>query len=180
MRKVILAVGASLDMYIAREDGAVDWLTMDWDFDWMEFFKTIDVVLMGRKTLEKAVEISPDKKSNPYKGTVTYVFSRNLRESEIEGVELITGHLKDFVENLKSKAGKNIWLCGGGELAKSFLNEDLVDEIHIGITPILLGEGIPLFPDLEREVNLRLISNKTHKHKKEDNGMVELKYEVKR
>lgn len=180
MRKVILGVGASLDLYIARENGAVDWLSMDWDFDWMEFFKTIDVVLMGRKTLEKGVEMSADKKSNPYKGMTTYVFSRNLNESNIEGVELITEHLKDFVDDLKSKTGKNIWLCGGGELAKSFLNEDLVDEIHIGITPILLGEGIPLFPDLEREVNLQLISNKTYRHKKEDNGMVELKYRLNR
>ncbi len=148
MRKVILGVGASLDLYIARENGAVDWLSMDWDFDWMEFFKTIDVVLMGRKTLEKGVEMSADNKSNPYKGIATYVFSRNWKEGKIEGVELITGHLKDFVDGLKSKSGKNIWLCGGGELAKSFLNEDLADEIHIGITPILLGEGIPLFPDL--------------------------------
>lgn len=180
MRKVILGLGTSLDQYIARENGAVDWLSMDWDFDWMEFFKTIDVVLMGRKTFEKGIEMSADKKSNPYKGIATYVFSRNWKECNIEGVELITGHLKDFVDGLKSKEGKNIWLCGGGDLAKSFLNEDLVDEIHIGITPMLLGEGIPLFPDLEREIHLRLISNKTYKHKKEDNGMVELKYEVKR
>lgn len=178
MRQVILGLGISLDQYIARKNGAVDWLSMDWEYDWMAFFKTIDTVLMGRKTLDKAVEMSADKKSNPYQGMATYVFSRKLTESPVEGVELISGHLKDFIENLKSKKGKNIWLSGGGELAKSFLNEDLVDEIHLGITPILLGEGIPLFPDLEREISLRLISNKTYRHKKEDNGMVELFYEV--
>ena len=178
MRKVILAVGTSFDLYIARDDGAVDWLSTDWEYDWTAFFKTIDVVLMGRKTLEKGVEMSADKKSNPYKGVETYVFSRNLKECDVEGVELITGHLKEFIDGLKAKDGKDIWLCGGGELAKSFLNEDLVDEIHVGITPILLTDGIPLFPDLEREIKLRLISNVTHKHKTEDNGMVELKYEV--
>jgi dihydrofolate reductase len=178
MRKVILGLGISLDQYIARKNGAVDWLSMDWDYDWMAFFRTIDAVLMGRKTLEKAIEMSTDRKSNPYKGMATYVFSRKLTQSPVEGVELISGHLKDFVENLKAKEGKDIWLSGGGELAKSFLNEDLVDEIHLGITPILLGEGIPLFPDLEREIKLRLISNKTYKHKKEANGMVELFYEV--
>src|SRR5688572_18380060 len=135
MRKVILGLGISLDQYIARRDGAVDWLSMDWDYDWMAFFQTIDAVLMGRKTLEKAVEMSKDKKSNPYQGMETYVFSRKLTESPVESVRLISGHLKDFVENLKAKDGKNIWLSGGGELAKSFLNEDLIDEIHLGITP---------------------------------------------
>ena len=146
MRKVILGVGISLDQYIARKDGSVDWLSMDWDYDWMAFFNTIDTVLMGHKTLEKAVEMSEDKKSNPYKGMKTYVFSRKLTESPVEGVELISGHLKDFVENLKAKEGKNIWLSGGGELAKSFLNEDLVDEIHLGITPILLATEFDFFP----------------------------------
>lgn len=180
MRKVILGLGVSLDQYIARKDGAVDWLSMDWDYDWMKFFKTIDTVLIGHKTLLKAFEMSKDKKSNPYKGMTTYVFSRKLTESPAEGVELVSGNLKGFVDDLKAKEGKDIWLSGGGELAKSFLNEDLVDEIHLGITPILLGEGIPLFPELEREIPLRLISNKTYKHTKEDNGMVELFYEVKR
>ncbi len=178
MRKVILSLGTSLDQYIARRDGAVDWLSMDWEFDWMEFFETIDTVLMGRKSFEKGLELSADGKSNPYQGMATYVFSRNWRECETEGVELVTGHLKDFVDELKKRPGKDIWLSGGGELAKSFLNEDLVDEIHIGISPILLGDGIRLFPELEREIQLKLLSNKTYKHKKEDNGLVELKYEV--
>jgi dihydrofolate reductase len=148
----------------------------------MAFFKTIDAVLMGRKTWEKALEMSPKSKpkSNPYTGMETYVFSKTLKKSGVEAVETVSGNLKQFVENLKAKDGKNIWLSGGGSLAKSFLDENLVDEIHLGITPLLLGSGIPLFPELIREVPLRLISCKTYPHKKEENALVELFYEVKK
>ena len=182
MRKIVLGLGISLDGYIARKDGAVDWLSMDWDYDWTKFFKTVDVVLMGRKTLEHALKMFPSKgkAKNPYQGMETYVFSKTWAKSEIEGIELVTGDLKEFVANLKAKDGKNIWLSGGGDLAKSFLNEGLVDEISLGITPILLGAGLPLFPEFIRETQLRLVSCNVCKHKKEDNGMLELLYEVKK
>jgi dihydrofolate reductase len=180
MRKIILSLGISLDGYIARKNGAVDWLSMDWDYDFAAFFKTIDVVLMGRKSWEKAMEMTPNKKSNPYAGMETYVFSNTLKESGIEEVEIVSRNLKEFVENLKQKDGKHIWLSGGGELAKSFLDAGLVDEIQLGVTPILLGAGLPLFPKLAREVPLRLVSSRTCKHKKEDNALLELIYEVKR
>ena len=184
MRKVILGLGISLDGYIARKNGAVDWLSMDWDYDWTAFFKTIDVVLMGRKSWEVALEMSPKPKSkprkNPYGDMEAYVFSNTLESSGAKDVEIISGNLTEFVENLKAKDGKNIWLSGGGKLAKSFLDENLVDEIYLGISPLLLGSGLPLFPELIREIPLRLLSCKTYKHKKEDNAMVELFYAVKK
>lgn len=186
MRKVVLGLGISLDGYIARKDGAVDWLSMDWDYDWTAFFKTIDVVLMGRKSWETARAMMPKKKSkkskasNPYGAMETYVFSKTLKESGVESVPVISGNLKEFVKNLKAKNGKNIWLSGGGELAKSFLDADLVDEIYLGVTPLLLGAGRPLFPELIREVPLRLKTCNVCKHKKEENAMLELIYEVKR
>lgn len=189
MRKVILGLGISLDGYIARKNGAVDWLSMDWDYDWMAFFETIDVVLMGRKTWEAALgmqakpKVNSKKKtkaSNPYGKTETYVFSKTLIESGADGVEVVSGNLTEFVAELKAREGKNIWLSGGGELAKSFLDEDLVDEIYLGVTPHLLGSGIPLFPELIREVPLKFVSCNVCRHKKEDNAMLELIYEVKK
>ena len=182
MRKVVLSLGVSLDHYIARKNGAVDWLSMDWDYDWTAFFKTIDVVLMGRKTLEHALKMFPSKgkAKNQYQGMETYLFSRSLKESGVDGIELVSGNLKEFVANLKKKDGKNIWLSGGGELAKSFLDKNLVDEISLGVTPILLGSGLPLFPELVREVPLRFVSCNICRHKKEDNAMLELLYEVKK
>lgn len=119
-------------------------------------------------------------KSNPYGGMKTYVFSNTLEESGVEGVEIVSGNLKEFTENLKKKDGKIIWLESGGELAKSFLDEDLVDEIHLGIMPLLLGGGRPLFPELIRKIPLRFVSCKISKHKKEDNSMLSILYEVKR
>lgn len=185
MRKVILGLGISLDGYIARKNGAVDWLSMDWDYDWTAFFKTIDVVLMGRKSWEAALKMQPKKKSkskaaNPYGGIETYIFSKTLEKSGVEGVEIVSGNIGEFIENLKTKEGKNIWLSGGGELAKSFLDANLVDEIYLGVTPHLLGAGIPLFPELDKEHPLRFVSVNICKHKKEDNAMLELVYEVKR
>jgi dihydrofolate reductase len=187
MRKVVLGLGISLDGYIARKNGAVDWLSMDWDYDWTAFFKTIDVVLMGRKSWDVALGMSPkpkskkkSKASNPYGAMETYVFSKTLKESGAEGVQVVSGNLKEFIADLKAKDGKNIWLSGGGELAKSFLDEDLVDEIYLGVTPLLLGSGLPLFPELVREVPLRFVSCNVCRHKKEDNAMLELVYEVKR
>jgi dihydrofolate reductase len=187
MRKVVLGLGISLDGYIARKDDSVDWLSMDWDYDWTAFFKTIDVILMGRKSWDVARGLNPKKKkkskskaSNPYGEMETYVFSRELKDSGVEGVEVISDNLKEFIANLKAKEGKNIWLSGGGQLAKSFLDEDLVDEIYLGVTPLLLGAGRPLFPELIREVPLRFVSCNVCRHKKEDNAMLELVYEVKR
>lgn len=183
MRKIILGLGTSLDLYIARKSGAVDWLSTDWDYDWTAFFKTIDAVLMGRKTWNAMIEMLPEdkRKTNPYGAMRVYVFSDTLDAIDVDGVEIVrSGELESFVENLKAKDGRHIWLSGGGELAKSFLNLNLVDEIHLGITPLLLGSGLPLFPELKREVPLRLISSKTYKHKKEENYMVELFYEVKK
>ena len=128
MRKIILGLGISLDGYIARKNGAVDWLSMNWDYDWTAFFKTIDAVLMGRKSWEVALEMTaPEKRSsNPYGAMETYVFSNTLKTSGVDGVEIVSGDLKKFVEMLRAKDGKNLWLSGGGSLAKSFLDENLV------------------------------------------------------
>ena len=184
MRKVVLGLGISLDGYIARKNGAVDWLSMDWDYDWTKFFKTIDVVLMGRKSWDAALKMFAEseskKKSNLYGAMETYVFSKTLKESGVEGVQIVSGDLESFVARLKAEEGKNIWLSGGGELAKSFLDADLVDEIYLGVSPLLLGSGLPLFPELAREIPLRLVSCNVCKHKKEDNAMLELVYEIKR
>jgi dihydrofolate reductase len=108
MRKVILGLGISLDGYIARKSGAVDWLSMDWDYDWTAFFKQIDAVLMGRKSWDVALAMTPPEKrnSNPYGATETYVFSNTLETSGVAGVEIVSGDLKTFVGKLKQKTAK--------------------------------------------------------------------------
>lgn len=183
MRKVKYFVANSLDNCIARKDGAVDWLFMDGtDYGMSEFFKSIDAVLMGRKTYEFALSHSPKpkRKSKKAKGEISsdsgmksYVFSRTMKEATDEGVNIVSENAGEFVRRLKSKTGKDIWLMGGGELAKSLLAESVVDEIALNVHPILLGSGILLFPEIGKQINLELIKCKAHK-----NGCVQVIYRV--
>src|SRR6267143_1574483 len=76
------------------------------------------------------------------------------------GVTFVNESPKSFVEKLRKRSGKNIWLMGGGELARDFLKEDLVDELYIGIVPVLIGEGIPLFPSGFPQREFTLLENK--------------------
>jgi dihydrofolate reductase len=76
------------------------------------------------------------------------------------------------VEELRKKKGKNIWLAGGGELTREFLKEDLVDELRLGIVPVLIGEGIPLFAAGFPQREFKLTENKTY-----SGGVIALKYE---
>jgi dihydrofolate reductase len=107
------------------------------------FFKTIDAGLMGRKTYEAGVRMSGGRLRSH--GLCCYIFSRSLPEGERDEAIFVREEAKRFVEELRKKKGKHIWLAGGGELAKDFLTEDLVDELYLGIVPVLISEGIPLF-----------------------------------
>lgn len=167
MRKIKLYIANSLDNYIAREDGDVSWLLTDLDYGWEEFYGSVDTVLMGRKSHEKAVALG----MTHYGGKKNYVFSRSVMESEIEELEYISSDFKEFAENLKTQEGSDIWLVGGGNLIKQFLSHRLVDEIVLFVHPILLGKGIPLFLPFEEEIDLKLIETKTF-----NNGIVKLAY----
>jgi len=146
MRKVILSFGMSLDGYIARPDGAVDFLVNDADARKImaEFFPTIDTAIMGRKTLDDAIRMM----GGTYKAPVqleTYVLSRSLAPGKFEGYEVVRNPTA-LVEELRRRPGKHIFNMGGGELGRSFLEADLVDELFLGIVPVLLGAGRPAFP----------------------------------
>ena len=184
MRKVKYFVANSLDNYIARKDGAVDWLFMDGtDYGMSEFFKSIDAVLLGRKTYEFALRQNPKPKRKSKKtkdesssdsGMKSYVFSRTMKNAPDEGARIVSENAGEFVRNLKNEAGKDIWLMGGGELAGSLFAENVVDEINLNIHPVLLGSGIPLFSEIDKQIDLELIECKPHK-----NGCVQVTYRVK-
>jgi dihydrofolate reductase len=175
MRKVTFGVANSLDNYIARKDGAVDWLLWGKEAsDFMrDFWKTIDTVLLGRKTYEVALQHSKGKK-NPYPGIKSYVFSRTLTASEDKSVELVNGDAARFVRKLKSEEGKDICVMGGGHFAKTLFEAKLIDEIGFNIHPVLLGQGIPLFHQMKQQLNLELLDCKPFK-----NGCVLVTYRVK-
>jgi dihydrofolate reductase len=147
-RKVILGFGISLDGYIARRNGAIDFLVMDKEGEELmaDFFARIDTTVMGRKTAAAWVELRKSGEIPDTPGMANYVISRRWKPGKREDFEVVCGSLTSFVRKLKRRSGKDIYLGGGGELARSFLQEDLVDELFIGVGPILLGDGIPAFP----------------------------------
>jgi dihydrofolate reductase len=170
---VTFGVANSLDNFIARKDHAVDWLL--WGKEaaavMTEYWKTIDTVMMGRKTYEVALKSG----MTSYPGVKNYVFSRTLRESPDENVEIIAEDAGKFVGKLKKRKGKGICVMGGGELAKSLFEAGVLDEIGFNIHPVLLGSGIPLYHPMRRQVNLQLVECRSFK-----NGCVLVRYRVKR
>jgi dihydrofolate reductase len=173
MRKIVLGLGISIDGYIARKNGEVDFLFMPKDYSMAPFFATIDAAIMGRKTFDAALKMGG---SGSFGGSMaTYVFSHSKPPAERDGLTFVNESPASFVARLRKRKGKNkgkdIWLMGGGELAREFLKADLVDELYIGVVPVLLGEGIPLFPSGFPQRNFSLIENKTY-----SKGMIALKY----
>lgn len=174
MRKVKFGVANSLDNYIARKDGAVDWiLGGDEAVSAMtEFWKNIDAVVIGRKTYEPVLKSG--KPFPTYPGVKNYVLSRTLKESFDKNVEIVGEDAAEFVCKLKMEEGKDIFIMGGGLLAKPLFEANLIDEIIVNIHPVLLGSGIPLFHEMKRQIDLELIECKTF-----TNGCVSVTYRVK-
>jgi len=168
MRSVVLGLGISIDGYIARLDGTVDFLFMPKDYSMAEFLARVDTALMGRKTLDAARRLGPTAFDS---AMATYVFSRTQPPGEREGVVFVNEDPAAVVARVRSRPGKDIWLMGGGELARAFLTADLVDELYLGVVPVLLGEGIPLFPAGFPQRDFKLLENKTY-----SKGMIALKY----
>jgi dihydrofolate reductase len=175
VRKVTFGVANSLDNFIAREDHGVDWLLWGKEVAAItrEFWPTIDTVLMGRKTYEVARGATKPGKS-PYPDVKTYVFSRTLTEDPGEGVTIVAEDAGGFVRGLKGREGKGICVIGGGELARSLLEADVIDEVVLNVHPVLLGAGIPLFLPMRRQVDLELRECRALK-----NGCIVLTYGVK-
>jgi dihydrofolate reductase len=169
MRKVVLSVANSLDNYIARLDGGFDWILHDQDHGLGEFFKSVDTVLMGRKVHDMMVRMG----SPCYPGMKNFVFSRTKTGTGKGGVMFVSETPTSFVEKLRDETGKDIWLSGGAELIQTFLQENLIDQIALAVQPVLLGEGMPLFPPGFPETKLHCTASKRY-----PSGVVTLTYEV--
>ena len=157
MRTVTYGAACSLDGFITAADGSLDWLHFSKDVQdvMRDYWKTVDAMLMGRKTWEVAVA---NGSAGAAKGVTTYVFSRTLRSVPL-GVELVSTDAGEFVRDLKAQPGRGICLMGGGELARSLLAAGVVDEVGLNAHPVLLGAGVPLFRDAGR-IPLELIESR--------------------
>lgn len=178
MRKIIVYIATSADGYIARPDGSVDWLNRPrtaGDYGMRAFFKTIDTILWGRKTYDKALEFGEGSGGGAGFGpnVKNYVFSSRPPSSATPGAEFVTEPIAAFARRLRATPGKHIWMMGGGGIIASFLDEGQIDELIIHIIPTLIGEGIPLIAPRHRSVPLAL-----HSCRRYSDGVVRLHYVV--
>lgn len=140
MRKVILSVAVSLDGCIEGANGEYDWCPPPSAKEMKDFLDGIDVIFMGRKSYEMAgVSMFPDKEC--------YVFSNTITKVK-NNVRIISGDFITAVNKIKQQPGKDIWLFGGAKLTTDFVNHQLIDEMWLGLVPIVLGSGTPLFQNI--------------------------------
>jgi dihydrofolate reductase len=172
-RKVTFGVASSLDNFIARADHAVDWLVWSDEVSALTsaFWKTVDTVVMGRKTYEAGVKAG----TSTYPGVRNIVLSRTMEEAPDARVEIVRDDAAELVRGLKAREGKGICVMGGGEVARALFEADLIDEVGLNIHPVLLGSGIPLFHGMSRQIDLELIDSKVLR-----TGCVYVLYRVKR
>ena len=181
---VTIHMAASLDGFIARKDGRVDWMEISDEFaggDNLELgfvevlLKTIDCYVMGSRTYETALGFEAKGLGWPYGDKPTFVLTcRDLPRTR-DTVEFYSGDLAQFVNERLRPKFRSIWFVGGGAVSAECLRLALADEVRYSILPILIGDGIPFFDKLDRDVALHLAEVKAYK-----SGMVELRYEVRR
>jgi dihydrofolate reductase len=177
MRKIIVYIATSADGFIARKDGAVDWLDRPrtaGDYGMGKFYKSIDTILWGRKTYDMVLRFQKEGKGGPDMGGIkNYAFSRKPPRKTAPGFEFVREPIKKFAKRLRLQEGKDIFMMGGAGIIASFLDCGAIDEFIIHVIPTFIGEGIPLVAPRNRTVPLKLVSSK-----KFSDGVMRLHYEV--
>lgn len=172
MRKLILQVAVSLDGFIEGPNGEIDWCFTDQDYGLNNFFKQIDTLFIGRKTYELMLRMG-ENASPGFPKFKEYIFSTTLEKVKDDAV-LIKDDIESEVKKIKNENGKDIWLFGGGSLTTSLMDLSLVDEVWLAVHPVVLGGGKPLFPEIKKRVDLKLLDTKVY-----STGLVFLKYVIK-
>jgi dihydrofolate reductase len=180
--RVTIHMAASLDGYIARKDGSVDWLETADEFadgdtmgpEFVEtFLKTIDCYVMGSRTYETALRFEAAGLGWSYGDKPTFVLTSRKLPRTRDNVEFYSGDLAQLVNGRLRPTFRSIWFAGGGVVSAECLRLGLADEVSYSILPILIGDGIAFIENLDRDVALHLVEVKAYK-----TGMVELRYEV--
>jgi dihydrofolate reductase len=175
MRKLRYSVAMSLDGHIAGPNGEYDWIGADAEVDFTAFWSQFDTLLMGRRTFELAVRTRGEAAFTAFTGVTSIVFSRTLRQPEHPHVTVMPELNAAWIRDLKAQSGKDIWLFGGSDLFRSFIDSGLVDGVEVAVIPVLLGAGIPLLPPPYSPIKLRLI-----RHHLYQSGRMSLAYDVQR
>jgi len=175
--KCSVFIATSLDGFIARQDGSIDWLTGSGspenseDYGYQEFFDSIDTLVMGRSTYEQVLTFG----EWPYgdKKTVVLSSSRLQVPEHVKGkVEEMAGEPELVVRQLAERGARHLYI-DGGKTIQGFLRAGLIDELTITTLPILIGEGIPLFSSLDGDVKLEHLNTRSF-----ESGYVQSQYRV--
>jgi dihydrofolate reductase len=181
-RRIILDLAVTLDGFIEGKNGEVDWCIMDSEMGFINFLNQIDTILYGRKSYELWGQFTPGIEDTETEKELwelvhskeKYVFSRTPKGTDHKAI-FINDNIVEEVNKLKNKPGKDIWLYGGASLITTFINLGLVDEFRLSVHPVILGEGKPLFMDIKKRLNLKVINTRTF-----SSGVVQLIYHLNR
>lgn len=166
MKRIILYIAASLDGRIAEPDGGLEWLTEfpnpeKTDYGYKSLLASVDTVIMGGKAYRELLNMDVIW---PYKQQTSYVVTHGWTENAAtENIRFITENVIETISAIRNELGKDIWLVGGGELISMLLEADLIDEMQICYIPVILGKGIPLFPEQSKESKWNLTESKAYK-----------------
>jgi len=171
-RKVILYIAMSLDGYIATKNENLDFLSLveqeGEDYGYADFIKTVDTVIVGRKTYDKVLSMGFDF---PHADKESYIITRTPKPT-IGNIQFYTENLEALILKLKEKDGQNIFVDGGAEIVNLMMNDNLIDVFCVSIIPVLLGDGISLFQDNRPELQLKFVRSETFK-----SGLVQIWYQ---
>ena len=180
--RVTIHMVASLDGFIARRDGSVDWLETSDEFAGGEtldaesiqsFLEGIDCYVMGSRTYETALGFEAKGFGWSYGDKPVFVLTSRTLPRTRDTVEFYSGDLARLVNERLRPRFRSIWFVGGGVLSGECLRRGLADEVRYSIVPVVIGDGMPFFDKLDRDIALHLAESRAYR-----NGMVELRYEV--
>ena len=178
MAEIKLHIATSIDGYIAREDGSLDWLNNhpnpdQLDYGYSDFLTEIDTIVMGRKTYEEVLGFGIEW---PYLNCNTLILTSNKNyQVQTGNTKIINEVDRKTIAGLKAESIKNIWIVGGGQVIAAFLNLAAIDELLLFIIPVILGKGIRLFPKPVIESHYKLVESGAY-----ENGVVSLIYKLHR
>ncbi|MFH1850904.1 MAG: dihydrofolate reductase family protein [Candidatus Neomarinimicrobiota bacterium] len=171
--KITYYAAASIDGYIARSDGSIDWLDpfhqSNQDYGYAAFYDSVDALVMGRTTYEQIRGFG----DWPYSGKPALVLTSRLLIGEHIAIKFVTT-VDQLVAELNQSGYNHIWLVGGGKTAAAFLRAGLIDELTVSYIPVALGTGIPLFAEQAAEMEMEIIASEVY-----PDGVVQITYRIK-
>lgn len=179
-RKIILDLAVTLDGFIEGKNGEIDWCIMDAETGFVNFLNQMDTIFYGRKSYDLWGQFTPEIEHSDTEKEIwelvhskdKYVFSRTQKGTDNLAI-FINDNILEEVNKIKNKPGKDIWLYGGASLITTFINLGLVDEFRLSVHPVILGEGKPLFIDIKKRLNLKMVHTRTL-----SSGVVQLIYHL--